>query len=194
MRFKTGDKFIHKETGKIIVIRWVFTNGYGIDNDNYSEEFIVNNFHYITPNGIKYHPSLYEDVIKMYSDFKNKENLVDLTINRMGEFYVTDVSEYSSQCGAVGVRKYRYKVSLTGTNEKLDSNGFLLDNMVLKEYFEEKYQNKQMKCESCENMTLQAIDFIRKHCEELGIDTIKRVYVQLWGSEQSFIEAEWVKK
>lgn len=109
----------------------------------------------------------------------------------MGEFHVGADQRHENQCGQEGTQHYNYKVSISGDSEHLDSQGFLIDNMVIKQYFEQTYEIKQSQCKSCEDMACRAIEWIQKFCKENGVEGITRIYVELWGSEKSFIQAEW---
>lgn len=109
----------------------------------------------------------------------------------MGEFTVDDLQQHPNQCGKVGVRNYKYKVSVKGSSNHLDAQGFLVDNMVIYQYFIDTYHNRKLKCESCESMVCAAICFIKDYCKEQELKGIKSIYVQLWGSDHSFIEGEY---
>lgn len=117
---------------------------------------------------------------------------ISITINRMGNFIVDDLQQHPNQCGKVGVRNYKYKVSVTGSSRYLDAQGFLVDNMVIYHYFIDTYNNKKLKCESCESMVCAAISFIEDYCKNNKVKGIKSIYVQLWGSDHSFIEGEYI--
>lgn len=118
---------------------------------------------------------------------------LDVTINRLGTFDVTDISDVANQCGRIGARQYKYKVAVTETSKYLDNDGFLMNNVVLHDYFSETYESKRMKCDSCEIMALTAIAYIKQYCKTHKVKGIKRIYVEIWGSDQSFIATEWKK-
>lgn len=67
-----------------------------------------------------------------------------------------------------------------------------MENTLVDKYFQEKYNDKKMKCDSCEAMAQRAIDDLRRlvRAQNPKIE-LTRIYVRLHGSEASFIEAEW---
>lgn len=111
-----------------------------------------------------------------------------ITINRSGKFTVKDSQAHPSQCGMVGVREYSYRCAITGEN-KLNHMGFLMDNMVVKDYFENTYERGKTKCISCEQMALSAIDFFEK-CQPMKKVKVRKIVVEIRGSEHSFINVE----
>lgn len=122
-------------------------------------------------------------------------NKIDLTVNKLGEFLVPDSRQNAdNQCGKKGNHTYKYKVSITGVLEDLNKKGFLLDNKVIEDYFIETYMKEKKVTNSCELMACAAIEFIQGYCKEHKIGSLKRCYVQIWGSDSSFIEAEWNKE
>lgn len=123
-----------------------------------------------------------------------------LRINREGEFFATPAQETESQCGKVGAAHYRYFVTIEATNKKLTKEGFVMENLWVEEYFQNRYIRDQQACASCEDMAQEAVMYFLhlfgrvegKDADPAleGVD-LRRVYVRIHGSPVSFIEAEW---
>lgn len=123
-----------------------------------------------------------------------------LRINREGEFVATRDQKTESQCGKVGAQHYRYFVTIEATNKKLTKEGFVMENMWVDEYFQDRYVNQQVECSSCEDMAQHAINhflgLFGRICgvegnEELREVDLQRIMVRIHGSPVSYIEAEW---
>lgn len=115
-----------------------------------------------------------------------------LKINREGQFTVNDRSKHPSQCGSVGKRDYKYFVTIEATNKHLNQVGYVMENMLVDEYFQQTYHNKAMKCDPCEAMASRAIAALKAlvYRENPKVE-LKRIYVRIHGTPASFIEAEW---
>lgn len=111
--------------------------------------------------------------------------MTKLTVNRTGEFNIAGCDD-GPQCGSTISRHYRYLISLTGDENNLDSEGFVLDNALCDSYFREKYEGQNIEAISCENMAIAAIGHFRKVKKSLV-----RIKVTIWGSDKSYIEGLW---
>lgn len=111
--------------------------------------------------------------------------MIICTVNRIGEFDILSC-EPGPQCGSSETRHYRYHVSIEGDSYNLDENGFVVDNLEIAKYFDDNYHKKAVKALSCEVMAAVAVhNFARMR------NGLRRVKVTIWGSDKSFIEAEW---
>lgn len=86
---------------------------------------------------------------------------------------------------------YKYKVSVTGAARYLDAQGFLMDNLILRDHFVNSYESGKKKADSCERMACSVIRAVRKYCRDNNVPHVSRIYVEIWGSDTSFIVAEW---
>jgi hypothetical protein len=120
-----------------------------------------------------------------------------LRINREGTFRVHADAEHPSQCGATGTKEYRYFASIEATNRNLTSEGFVMENQWVDDYFQDCYGEngaKKLPCDSCENMAQRAIvHFLQMFSVEPELKQIEltRILVRIHGSPVSFIEGEW---
>lgn len=119
------------------------------------------------------------------------KNTCDLTINKEGQY--TTFSESDTQCGKTGEHSYRYFVSITATNKNLTEEGFVMDNKLIDDYFQQKYTKNKKICLSCEIMAMEAIESFKNLLAQLTKADVKRIYVRIYGTQTSFIEAEWKK-
>lgn len=128
--------------------------------------------------------------------------MIDITlrINREGEFTTLPAQETDNQCGKVGAQHYRYFVTIEASNKKLTEQGFVMENLWVDEYFQNRYVLGREKCASCEDMAQEAIKhflgLFGRVCGQEGIEELqevdlRRIYVRIHGSNVSFIEAEW---
>lgn len=119
------------------------------------------------------------------------KNPISVSINRVGEFTVLPEQFDDFQCGREGAQTYKYEVSIEATEECLqEPEMFLMDNLLVKEYFENRYERERGKCRSCEVMACEAIRHFMILLAEKEI-RIKRIEVIIRGSEESFIKAIW---
>lgn len=121
---------------------------------------------------------------------------IKVSINRQGEFTLTNALIGKPQCGTQGVRHYKYHVKICATNKAFTPDGFVIDNAEVDNYFKDKYQDKTMAVDSCEVMVCDAISHFRKlfaEDEHLKQVELVSVYVRIHGADISFIEGEWHK-
>lgn len=123
-----------------------------------------------------------------------------LRINREGSFIVTSEQEHPQQCGKIGQQNYRYFVTIEATNSKLTKEGYVMENLWVDQYFQSEYGSATgivQSVDSCESMAQKAIKhfhakFYSKGAPCKGINVI-RILVRIYGTDVSFIEAEWKK-
>lgn len=121
---------------------------------------------------------------------------ITLTVNRLGTFSVTAEQACDSQCGTVGHRDYRYEVAIKATNKKLiEPQMFVIDNIVVTEYFQKTYVEGKKIVKSCEVVAQDCIEhitslFIGKKAPYNYVE-LQEVRVLVSGGEKSFIVGEW---
>lgn len=117
-----------------------------------------------------------------------------LRINREGSFTAHADSEHPNQCGRVGLRHYKYFVTIEASNGSLTHEGYVMENQWVDDYFQNRYTIPGAKCGACETMAQDAVahfrDLFTVNSDLQRVD-VRRIYVRLHGSEYSFIEAEW---
>lgn len=124
------------------------------------------------------------------------QNKIKISINRVGEFAVTPEQADGYQCGMTEAREYGYEVTIEATETCLKApDMFLIDNGIVKDYFEKKYIEEGAKCESCETMACEAIRYFRglfigENAPHPHVD-VSRILVIIRGSKNSFIKALW---
>lgn len=120
--------------------------------------------------------------------------MIKITVNRMGEFTLANPVVEGAQCGSNEARDYRYHVSITGYKDHLSPEGFVVDNLEVARYFDDHYHRKTIEAISCELMACAAIDYFRGLIRK-NYPSVKclGVHVRIWGSDKSFIEAQWEK-
>lgn len=112
---------------------------------------------------------------------------MELTLKRKGQFAVTWTHTNETQCGSLGTQVLSYAVTIVGNARCLDSNGFLIDNNVVDEYFKEKYRSIG-KFESCERIAMVACDDLRARLKGKPIESIE---VTIAGSSLAQLTARW---
>lgn len=121
-----------------------------------------------------------------------------VSINREGRFTIPYSARRSyGQCGAEGATQYKYFVTIQASNTGLTSDGYVMENQYVDDYFQEEYtRNENPDAVSCEDMAQRAVEhFIARFYgdPELMLVEVQRIYVRIHGSDISFIEAEWKK-
>jgi len=64
-----------------------------------------------------------------------------IALEREGTFSVHHTRTNKNQCGNRGMTVLHYRVKVEGRPEDLNSNGYLLDNNTIPNYFARKYRN-----------------------------------------------------
>lgn len=77
------------------------------------------------------------------------------------------------------------------TPSQLDSQGFILDNMLIAQYFTQKYATKAIEPLSCEMIAMRAVNDITNMIAERNIAPY-RVAVTIGGSALAELTYEWV--
>lgn len=109
-----------------------------------------------------------------------------ITLKRTGVFSV-HAEDYSGQCGRLGQTVVRYNVIVRGN--KLNPQGWLLDNTDIPSYFETTFRNVQ-RFPSCEEMAQTACKDLCAMAEKGGAFP-DYVRVGITVIEDSEISAEW---
>lgn len=121
---------------------------------------------------------------------------IAISINREGRFMIQPEQFCDAQCGYNEQVEYGYFVSITATGSSVKApQMFLLDNMVIREYFLKKFVEERCTVRSCEIIALDAVEhftslFRSAHC---GVSPLK-VLVRIHGANESYIEATWPRK
>lgn len=120
---------------------------------------------------------------------------INISINRSGTFKIKKSQFCPTQCGENGKKEYKYEVSIEGTDDGLNEpDYFLIDNLIIKEYFEWKYNHNMCQVRSCELVSIDAVRDLKKICEEENPKCgLNKITVIIRGSEHSFIKSEWVR-
>lgn len=108
-----------------------------------------------------------------------------LTLTRRGSFIVEEADRRDTQCGVKGTQKFFYKVELTCTPEALDENGFLIDQLEIKNYMVERHRQMD-EFPSCERLALRCLDEIRPMCK--GVMAMR---VTVGAGPEAYMTAEW---
>lgn len=119
---------------------------------------------------------------------------MSLVIERHGEFVVTFSGSNADQCGAIGTQILRYVVRISGTEEHLTDQGFIIDNNDIHAYFVHKYK-KVRDFESCERIASKAcMDFKNMFGKgKLAPVRVNEIMVTVGGSPFAGITATWKK-
>jgi hypothetical protein len=117
---------------------------------------------------------------------------LSLVIERHGDFAVTFKGSNASQCGALGTQILRYVVRITGSEDHLTDQGFIIDNNDIHRYFVNTYKDVQ-DFESCERIATKAC---RDFKAMFGVGPLSNVHVSeiavtVGGSPQAGITATW---
>lgn len=124
---------------------------------------------------------------------------IKLSINRFGSFTVLPEQFHESQCGRKEKVDYKYEVMIEATDKNLiEPHKFVVDNLQVKNYFMDKYENLRSVVGSCEMIACDAIEDMRSwFVGEMAVwpeIDLKRIKVVIRGSDESFIVGEWIKK
>src|SRR5271167_1369088 len=107
---------------------------------------------------------------------------MNICLEREGEFDPVNMREHSNRCGQVGLMKYKYVVKVEATDEKLSSEGFVIENSRLHNYFLTRYcSGKPFIAVSCERMAIKAAMEIGRTLVKENI-SVTTVQVTITGS------------
>lgn len=131
----------------------------------------------------------------------NKGDIV-LQVNKHGKFEIDSEQFSGAQCGTRGKKEYNYEVMIEATDKSLSApDMFMIENGIIKQYFDRTYVKEKAKCKSCEVMACDAIEFFRSLFIYDGCKVprfpnvdVKRIVVLIRGHSSSFIKGEWVSK
>lgn len=120
-------------------------------------------------------------------------------VNREGSFEIQkDQLHMTANCGSSDRKNFRYEVMIEATNKHLTSDGFVMENGVIDEYFKNKYEVNKEPCKSCELIAMEALGNFLDMFNDASLPTagveVKRILVRIHGATVSFIEAEWKRK
>jgi len=117
---------------------------------------------------------------------------IGLSINREGTFSILAEQCCDTQCGFNNQTSYKYFVSIQGTGENVKQpEMFLLDNMVIRDYFQTRFIEERNTVKSCETVALDAVEHFRDMFVSTYGNDPKRILVRIHGAMESFIEATW---
>jgi hypothetical protein len=113
-----------------------------------------------------------------------------LQMVRQGTFVVQKPG-VDGQCGAKGTQTFEYKVVLDSSSKHLNSKGFIIDNLLIHQYFVNKYNYKsQAKFVSCEMMATIAVRDLRKMFEKANIK-VYGIQCSISGMKGATMWARW---
>lgn len=94
--------------------------------------------------------------------------MVKLKLTRAGVFRCSADRDWT-QCGVRGIRELRYRVEIRARPDRLTAEGFIIDNLRVKQYFDARWLNVA-DLPSCEIMAMTACDELRRLVEEGGAE------------------------
>jgi hypothetical protein len=116
---------------------------------------------------------------------------MNLCLEREGEFDPVNMREQSNRCGQLGLMKYKYAVKIEATDESLSSEGFVIENSRVHNYFHTRYcSGRPWKAMSCENMAIKAAMEIGRTLVKENI-SVHTVQVTITGSNNARLTAVW---
>lgn len=108
-----------------------------------------------------------------------------LKLTRRGKFTVKQAGKDETQCGIRGTRNLYYRVELTCSPQALDENGFLIDQLKIKEYMEKSHEEVE-EFLSCEKLAMKCLEDIRGMCEG-----VMKMEVTIGANKEAFMTASW---
>jgi hypothetical protein len=117
-----------------------------------------------------------------------------LRLERSGKFNAaTSMIPNRKKCGSMSSTVYSYTVRVEATDRRLTSDGFVLNNELIHEYFVGKFGVKASKWDaiSCELMAMTAATELAKLICDQGVDC-HQVDVSITGSNGARITATWM--
>lgn len=109
-----------------------------------------------------------------------------LQIERDGKFSVRYTERNDNQCGNLKADILLYNVKICVQESALDENGFIIDNMVIYNYFRDTFHEVAV-FQSCERIALQAMQYFR---DMLGEHLIS-IEVTVSGVPEAKMTAKW---
>lgn len=115
-----------------------------------------------------------------------RDKAIRLSMERTGEFSVNWTGNNSTQCGTLGQSVISYRVAIETTADKLDVNGFIIDNNEIHAYFVEHYRHV-VDFESCELIATKACKYFHDK-----VNSLYMVRVAISGNPSAaWLTAEW---
>lgn len=118
---------------------------------------------------------------------------MNLCLEREGEFRPKGMVETSTRCGQIGSPVYKYYVKIDATDKSLTTEGFIIENSRVHNYFITRYcSGRRFTARSCELMAAKAAMDIGRTLVKEGI-SVTRVLCTIFGSNNARLTAEWKK-
>lgn len=110
-----------------------------------------------------------------------------IVLTRQGKFMAPNLVESHSptRCGRPGIYEFKYAVQLRCPSDKLDDKGFVIDNVAIQRYFDERY-GAEHRFVSCERMAAEAVQYFRHILPHLT-----GVVVRIYGTPGAYIQIVW---
>ena len=117
---------------------------------------------------------------------------MSLVIERRREFAVAFSGAKATQCGAKGTQILSYRVRIGGMEKHLTSQGFIIDNNAIHDYFMAKYRAVQ-DFESCERIASAACRDFKAMFGQAPLELVKVRFVEVMvgGSPVAAITSRW---
>lgn len=109
-----------------------------------------------------------------------------LQIERDGKFSVRYTERNDNQCGNLKADILLYNVKICVADTALDENGFIIDNMVIYNYFRETFHEVAV-FQSCERIALQAMQYFK---DLIGSHLVS-IEVTVSGVPEAKMTAKW---
>lgn len=109
-----------------------------------------------------------------------------LMIERDGKFSVRYTERNDNQCGNLKADILLYNVKICVADTALDENGFIIDNMVIYNYFRDTFHEVAV-FQSCERIALQAMNYFRDMLKEHLVS----IEVTVSGVPEAKMTARW---
>lgn len=117
---------------------------------------------------------------------------LSLSIERKGQFSVRWSGSNRTQCGPEGNRTLYYAVQILGDEEHLTTEGFIIDNRAIHDYFVREYANVRDFL-SCEAIACKACRDLKAMFGQGKLRNVKihGIRVSVGGSPDAKITAAW---
>jgi hypothetical protein len=113
-----------------------------------------------------------------------------ITIEREGSFSARVTHSRAKQCGSYGTDVFRFRVKITGKVNRLNKNGWLLDNNDIPAYFKRVYSKGVRDLLSCERVVQDACIAFATFCHQNG-SIPEKIEVGIQGIAGSWITCTW---
>lgn len=110
-------------------------------------------------------------------------------MRRVGQFLAKWTTDHT-KCGPKTAQPiYTYEVNIE-CDPVLDSNGFIIDNLTIHEYFVKTYGTIPRPAVSCERMAAHGVKSIKRECDRVGTK-VRKIAVTVSGMPGAELTAEW---